>query len=341
MLDKEPDLQLERELKFGPKKERKSTDIIFCLLFVGFWAASLFIIFDSSMKGDFTKIARPYDSDGRPCGFNFNGTDATQYPYLFFGVPGIFDGGLLAKTVCVSQCPTADNQTLKCLTTTHVTDCSQVQSYSSYVLMKRFCIPNEQTMLEKVASLFSGFNLESIIESMILNKWIILSSVGIAFLLGYFFTFVLQYCTWLLVIISIAGIFAVGIFLSISSWKKYHTIKAQPVDPNNPSSQGNITSSANFYKWVAIGLWAGMGLLALSLCCLFNRIRLAVKVITAAADFVQDYKHVVFIPIILMAIAAAFVAAWCYGLAAIFSTGDIYWNSEYPWGKIRYTGNMQ
>ena len=74
----------------------------------------------------------------------------------------------------------------------------------------------------------------------------------------------------------------------------------------------------------------------LAIVCLFNRIKLAVKVIEAAADFVTDYKEIVLVPIVLVIIAGIYSTYWIYGLAWIFSTGEVYHNPNYPWGKIRY-----
>ena len=58
------DLGVDRDLLYGPKKDRTCTDIFCCLAFAGFWIFSLFIVISSGKKGDLTKIARPYDFDG-------------------------------------------------------------------------------------------------------------------------------------------------------------------------------------------------------------------------------------------------------------------------------------
>lgn len=79
----------------------------------------------------------------------------------------------------------------------------------------------------------------------------------------------------------------------------------------------------------------------LAIVCLFNRIKLAVKVIEAAADFVSDYKEIVLVPILLVVIAGLYCVYWIYGLAWIFSTGEVYHNSNYPWGKISWTDGLK
>ena len=79
----------------------------------------------------------------------------------------------------------------------------------------------------------------------------------------------------------------------------------------------------------------------LAIVCLFNRIKLAVKVIEAAADFVTDYKEIVLVPILLVIIAGIYSTYWIYGLAWIFSTGEVYHNPNYPWGKISWTDGLK
>ena len=58
------DLRLSPELRDGPKRNRHCTDIACCMAFAVFLCFSWFITVDSLFKGDMSKIARPYDSDG-------------------------------------------------------------------------------------------------------------------------------------------------------------------------------------------------------------------------------------------------------------------------------------
>lgn len=56
---------VEDELKDGPKRSRSCTDILCCLIFAAFWGLSTFIFIQSLRTGDVSKIAKPYDADGR------------------------------------------------------------------------------------------------------------------------------------------------------------------------------------------------------------------------------------------------------------------------------------
>ena len=327
-----------KELKDGPLKKRSCTDVFCCIAFVAFWAISVYIVADSFMKGDLSKIARPYDNQGNECGYNntnTTGRDATAYPYLFFNLVNVFEGqSLLYQSSCVSACPTGSNQTLNCLTTPNVTNCSSLYTYGSIVFLKGFCLPSDQGLLSQIAQLFSGFNVQSILNSIYVNRWIIVGCVGMAFVLSYLFTLFLQYCTWLVVLLSILGIFALGGLLSMLSWSRYKRLQEQAASATDSSITDDLNSDATFYKYIAIGLWVALGLCLIILVCLIDRVILAVKVIQAAADFVTDYKEMVFVPIVLIFVAAAYTLAWGYGLAAIYSVGELKWNPSYPWGKL-------
>jgi Plasma-membrane choline transporter len=261
-----------------------------------------------------------------------NGTDLTAFKYLFIDVS--VSTNFLKNSVCVKSCPTTANLTVDCAPTFFVPNCQTLTAYDSSVVLNRFCIPSNQTVLQKVGSLFSGFNMESVTESIYANRYILLSSVGLAFVLSYAFTIVLQYCTWLLILISIVGIYVVGIIGGLMCWSKYKSVQQQAVAPGSSGADNN-QSTAKFYKYMAIGLWTCVVLFTLAIIFALAEIRLAVAVIQASADFVSDHKVVVFIPILIITVMGAFMLYWSWGLAVIYSTGEIYHDPNYPWGKIR------
>lgn len=264
----------------------------------------------------------------------------TDYKYLFIDVSVQSNANFLQNSVCVKSCPTTANLTVDCATTFFVSQCSNLNTYDSSVLLNRFCMPSNQTVLQKISSLFSGFNLESVTESIYANRYIIFVSIGLAFALSYAFTVFLQYCTWLLVLISIVGIYVVGIGGGLMCWNKYKSIRDQEV-PSGSSGSDNNESSAKFYKYMALAVWICVFLFTLVIIFAFSEIRLAVSVIQSAADYVSDHKSVVFIPIFLIALMGIFILYWSYGLAAVYSTGELYHDNRYPWGKIRGNDGLE
>jgi hypothetical protein len=100
-------VEYDERMEDGPITERKTTDVLFCLTFLAFWAFSGFLFLSSKSNGDITKILRP--SDGlHDCGVNGPTKD---YPNLFFNVDMSVTTVLKAKeimihAVCVKECPT-------------------------------------------------------------------------------------------------------------------------------------------------------------------------------------------------------------------------------------------
>ena len=83
----------------GPTKNRHCTDILFLLLIFAMWAAMTGVGIHSVREGDYRLVVFPLDYDGNICGTDYNGTDMTDYPYLYY--VNTYTGG-----VCVKECPT-------------------------------------------------------------------------------------------------------------------------------------------------------------------------------------------------------------------------------------------
>ena len=239
---------------------------------------------------------------------------------------------LLSRTACVKKCPDGQNETLQCLPTKNVTNCSDLKAYDTLTFLGGFCIPVQPDLLSTVASTFSGLNIESVTESIIANRYIFLICLGFAFAVSYLFSVLLEHCAWVIVTVSIVGLLVGGTFISIMSWIRYKNLATEAETSPNKEE---MMSNANFYKWVSIVLWATLTIFLLVLICLFGRLVLAVNVITAAADFVTDATGIVLVPVVVIFISFIFFVYWCYALMRLYSTGELYHHSSYPWGKIK------
>lgn len=267
---------------------------------------------------------------GNSCGFKL-AKDASDFKYLFFNTPKIGEK-LLTRSVCVKKCPDGLNETLECLPTKNVTKCSDLTSYDTLTFLGGFCIPVQSDALSTVASTFSGMNIESIAESIIANRYIFLICLGFAFAVSYMFSVLLEHCTWVIVTVSIVGLLVGGTYISIMSWIRY---KSLTTEAETSANKDEMMSNANFYKWVSIILWTVLTIFLLVIICLFGRLVLAVNVIRAAADFVTDATGIVMVPVVVIVMSFVFFVYWCYALMRLYSTGELYHHSSYPWGKIR------
>lgn len=256
---------------------------------------------------------------------------------MFFNSPKVGDK-LLSRTVCVKKCPDGLNETLLCLPTRNVTNCSDLKSYDTLTFLGGFCIPVEPDLLSTVASTFSGMNIESVTESIIANRYIFLICLGFAFVVSYLFSILLEHCTWVIVSVSIVGLLVGGTYISIMSWIRYKNLSTEA---ETSANKEEMMSNANFYKWVSIVLWATLTIFLLVLICLFGRLVLAVNVIRAAADFVTDATGIVMVPVVVIFMSFIFFVYWCYALMRLYSTGELYHHTSYPWGKIKTSQELR
>lgn len=82
----------------GPIENRGCTDVLFTILLLIAWVGMTFIGVFAISNGDLTILNHPTDYMGNHCGINHNGTDMTDYPYLYY--VNVKLGG-----VCVKECP--------------------------------------------------------------------------------------------------------------------------------------------------------------------------------------------------------------------------------------------
>ena len=65
MIEDEYKIQVDDDIRYGPKRDRHCTDVLFCIVFIVFSVVNLYVVVHSFKIGDMTKIARPYDYDGK------------------------------------------------------------------------------------------------------------------------------------------------------------------------------------------------------------------------------------------------------------------------------------
>ena len=97
--EEERDEKLVRSADFdGPTRHRHCTDVLCLGLIIVMWAVMTAIGIYAINEGDYRLVVFPMDYDGNVCGADFNGTDMTDFPNLYY--VNSFTGG-----VCMSKCP--------------------------------------------------------------------------------------------------------------------------------------------------------------------------------------------------------------------------------------------
>ena len=144
------------ELRDGPVKNRRCTDILCCLIFTCFFIAMIAVGVYGFSNGDPGLVLYPYDSSGNQCGRPDTVTD--NYNYIYYAaarnIHTISD--FSDYRVCVKSCPDElsygvecyDNNKVSCpkdenyLIITENNSTSESQPYNSTGLWKRFCTPS-------------------------------------------------------------------------------------------------------------------------------------------------------------------------------------------------------
>lgn len=77
-------VDLHPELKHGPLEYRKCQDIFYLILFILFIILMAGVAIFAFWNGDPTKLATPYDPNGRQCGYLNEKGDARGFKYLYY-----------------------------------------------------------------------------------------------------------------------------------------------------------------------------------------------------------------------------------------------------------------
>jgi hypothetical protein len=356
---------LDDELANGPMTKRSCRDPLCCLLFIAFVGGMIGISIYGYANGNPNLIGRGYDSDGYMCGVD---TGYTDYPYLYFPVPF---SGYLSKTLCVAACPaTPFAAGLTCKTNTAFTDCTYdfttdadigtasgttiaaniIFGYQTTAYVHRLCLPDLSAVTDAAAytALFGSVS-STILDSDVLENWVsdiretwpvIAVSIGVAFIIGFVYMILLRYCsgvlTWLAIIAFIAG-------MGILGWRFYASAVelANETTSSGASTDSNTTTTVRMEKAIAYTCWAVCGFTVLAVLCLWNRIRLAIAIMKAAADYVKATPSVFFVPPVFLFFLLIFFVFW--GGAAIFlvSAGDATQIKNYPFGTFNFDKKLQ
>ena len=280
--------QVDEDLYRGPKRDRSCTDILFCLAFVIFWGLTVFLTISQFTTGDFSRIARPYDSDGIACGYGEN----QELPYLYFGrLKTSLKSKIMERRLCIKECPKTEGDLKNCRLTKFwkeeqgLTTCAEIRRYETFTLWDRFCLPKDTEFLRRISKTFNGLDLQKVMEDVDKVKHLIVASIFASFLFCFVYSFFLEHCTWVIVIISFISFYAGCIYISVYSWRRYRALRKQAAEDDDPSTKSEEVGK--FFKWIAYILWIVLAVISFLVCCLFTRIKLAVEVIMVSSFFIE------------------------------------------------------
>lgn len=337
MFGEQHSIEVEEELDSGPKRNRNCTDMLCCIIFILFWILTGYITITQIYTADYTRIARPYDSDGNACGFE----NTKDFPFLFFAASEKKNNDRFTRrSICVKECPSSHGELSHCHVTTYwkkkgVSSCSQLKRYPTRHLWNRYCMPEASktsTRLIRATKSFTRSSFQNMTESIYEAKFYVLISIGISFGLCFLYSFLLEYCTYIVVFTSVVAFYAGSLYLSYLTFRKNLQLKKEAREDDDENTKEE--SAGNFYKWMSFLIWIILIIMSLIICCFFTRINLAIKIIMAAADFVTDFKSIILVPLGLMAAITVFLCYWAAAFAALYSHGELKYREELPFAEI-------
>lgn len=168
-------------------------------------------------------------------------------------------------------------------------------------------------------------NLDSLTPyiSDVTNTWqALLISVASAIVLAFVFLILVYCCAAPIMWISIFGVIGASGFFG---W--YYWDRASDFADRSDNSE-------NWYKAIGVLLWITCGIIFILCCCCYDKIRVALAVITAAAHFVMNTKRILFHPLLLALCFVLWFAVWLVGAVYIFSVGTITKHPSYPIAEV-------
>ena len=312
----------EKNVLNGPIRPRKCTDIICLIIWILFWGLIIGVAIFSFVKGDLKNIAQPFDSDGNPCGKD----NQVDHQFLYINQPQ--STKLKDHMVCVKQCPVDEDSTIDCVPNSDINNCSNLNVYKSFGFINRICIPLKIQDTDTIKSNMNISYSQEVVED-IKDAWVVFIIIlFISVLVSFIYFYLLQCCAGVMVVLMI--IVGLGCFIGfgVFCWLRYRQLLAE--------TEFN-EEIANNYKVTAIVMWVLAGVFALLICCLWKRIKLAIQMIKAAADFVTDKKSVLLSPIIVILFMGIFIMLWVLTFAFVFSVGEIRYDPGDMFGDMVWT----
>jgi hypothetical protein len=318
-------MYMERKLETNDNipdmKNRSCTDVFCAIVFVLYIVTMIVIAIIGFQNGDLNRIAQPYDSDGNMCGRG----EFEPFPYLFIDNPASVKYG--DKTICVATCPANTTDFPLCKPNNDITSCKQIHAYESKAFLHRICLPQVAAIKSAIQGTLNISYVHAFVQDIKEALPIILAMIGITVIVCFVYFYLLENCAPCMVAFVLIGSLGALVGLGVFFWQKYQSL----------ISANTTVQTSTDYKYVAIGLWVAAGILLLLIVLLYSRIKIATKMIAAAADFITDRMMILLIPIVSIILMIGFVSLWGFFFSYLFSNGTIRYDQGDIFGDMVWT----
>ena len=321
----------------GPIRTRKCTDVCCLIIFLLFIGLVAVVSVFSYIEGDMDNVAQVIDSDQKICGQG----DRKNFPYIYVNDP--FSLKFYENTVCVSACPSSDNQRVSCFPNNDIKKCDDIHVRASVLLASRLCVPKVKQIANSVKM---AVNLSYIQESIedLREVWpMIVLGVFIGMIVLALYICIMRICTKCFVFTILILVFVGLLLLGFFCWREYKTLlnsnadfakvnndsstNADPNDPNTNIEEENSTeygqSQAKKWKIAAIVLWVLSGIFLICSLLLCGRIQLAADILSSSSEFVQSETSVFLIPVMYTFLLIVLLCWWFPTFFMLASMGEM------------------
>lgn len=292
----------------------------------------------------------PTDAEGKLCGVE----KRKDYKYIYFVAPST---KYLWRTVCVKKCPTKNDKVLQCHPNKYVTSCKGVSGSAVGFQLENDISVEQMSQKRSLASITLDYSKTTVIypttelfgvicfpdskkiEAMVMKgvnigdklastkdfsvTWpIMLASLGIALVFGFVFSFLMKFCSKLIVWTLVIGFNLLFLISALICAKQYF---GYDVNLDNRTitqkASGEAIKNKEYYMWGMIILSVSWLLVTILTFCLCNKIRLAIGIIQTSALFLRENVMVIFLPLLNLIILVIYITVAIVCIAYLYATG--------------------
>jgi hypothetical protein len=288
-------------------KKRHCTDFILLLSFLAIWLGSIYVISDTAAAGgDPYKIVYPVDTYGRICGIDEGVEDLKYGVWPFPNHPDI--------KFCASSCNETSSNTMDLMPATYGS-----KQYT------RYCIPDDaadfgNSTIDNLFGEGTASTISRAVADLYTVWWAFLISIFIAILLSFIYAKGLKIFGSTMVYGGFAAIALAGVLSGMALWAEAEEQR-----------DGNYSEYADVMEYSGYVVMGFSVLFALIVCCLRNKIKLAIEIVKEAGEALVDMPALIFFPLVPVFLGAAYMVYWIIVSLYIFSvtnTETFTWPSD-------------
>lgn len=359
------DFSINRDLVENPFNKRKCTDCLCGLVFIAYISTLIAAAVYGYQNGHPGELLAPIAPGNQICGYS-EGHEAFPYLYIYdikSALTPPFD--FFGLTTCVKECP--DDNIFFEIECSTAEVCNQGYTRYSTFPVLGYCVPDADTPgFKEAEAAFLAYAGGSPLYDVYKTRWFILGSVLVAIVNALLYIKFMDWCAmpcaWISVLTVAAGLVGIGtscwLIREASMTKQtINMIVKQIVD--NLSIQITSRTMAEFFSaivagdvalmpvsdydvsstlfqrrlqavlwYAAIFFWVISLVYILCLLCNQHSLRVSIRIIEVAGDFVADTKRVLIVPILFFSMAVVATAVWAAGYVCVASLGTFYVESQ-------------